>query len=148
MAVAEIITLADGVADDLNATTLVPEVTAERRYLPYAPSDASDLKALTSLKCIVIPKTDAPIRDNRSEWRNELVVDIGLQQKLQSIGNDKVDPLVTLVQAIADYYRFVREPIADAVLQNVETVLWDPGLMRDFKVYTGVVTLTFRKYRS
>lgn len=148
MSSAEVITLADGVVDDLNAATLVPEVTAERRYLPYAPSDASDLKSLASLKCIVVPKTDAPIRDNRSEFRNELVVDIGLQQKLLTIDNDKIDPLVTIVQAVADYYRFQRQPIADAVLQNVETVLWDPGLLREFKVYTGVVTLTFRKYRT
>ena len=74
---------------------------------------------------------------------------MAVQQKLIAADNAEIDSLLALVEELADHFRFRRFASPDAVwvrTQN-EPVYAQEHLDR-FRVFTGLLTLTFRTLRS
>jgi hypothetical protein len=139
--------LADAVAYELNdapSGTFSPTFTAERKVLPV-----HELKDLKDLKVTVVPKAIEITGSTRATSQYDLVVDIGIQQKLPPATTDldvNVTALGTLVDQIADYLR--RRPLS--LLPGVTWVgitndpVYAPEHLLEQRVFTSVLTVTYR----
>lgn len=138
-----VVDIADKVVSELNAGTFSQSFTAERAYLPcYALEDVKDLRIT------VVPKgVEIQIKD-RSSTQDDVGIDIAVQQKLTAADNAEIDPLLALVQEVADSLRFKRFTAPDAVWVGTrnEPVYAQEHLDR-FRVFTSLLTFTFRVFR-
>ena len=136
------IDLADAVTSQVNQSGIVTH--AKRQVLPI--HDLSQLRALT---VSVVPRGVQVQSITRKLSQYDCQVDIGIQQKLTA-PQDEIDPAVKelsgLVQQIADYLQ--RQPLTDmpyAIWIKVENVLiYDPDHLANQRVFTSVLTLTYR----
>jgi hypothetical protein len=80
------------------------------------------------------------------------MVDIAMQKKLTSapdVANDEVDPLMDLTEQIADFFRLRRLdnlPAAGWVSTHHDPI-YAPDHMDELRVFTSVITLSFRTIR-
>lgn len=140
---ADIITIADAIVDALNAHAFSMSFTAERAYLP-----TYDLPKAETLKVTVVPKSDQGQLDSRSQSRHDYSIDIGIQKKPSAIDNTNLDPLMTLVQEIADYFLFGKAPGGATLVAPEIRILYFPEHLQQLRQFTAVVTLTFRGWRA
>ena len=138
-----VVAVADAVVDELNAGTFGQPFTAERNYLP-----CYELEDIKNLRVTVVPKTVAIQIKDRSSTQDDVEIDIAVQQKLTTADNAEIDPLLALVQEIADYLRFKRFSPPDAIWVGTrnEPVYAQEHLDR-FRVFTSLLTLTYRVFR-
>ena len=101
MSAADILTLADAVVTALNAAQFVLPVQAQRGYLP-----TFELPEMNRLQVTVVPRQDDGRLDTRESSVHEYQLDIGVQQKPETLDNTHLDPLVLLTQQMADHFRF------------------------------------------
>ena len=143
MSQAQIIELADAIVTQLNAHTFSRPFVAERGYLP-----TFDLPEMGTLKVTVVPKEDDGRLDTRSSSVHEYAVDIGIQQKPDTIDNATLDPLMRLTQEIADFFLFGQRPGGTTLITPSVRILYLQEHLAKLGQFTSVLTLTFRGWRE
>ena len=140
---ADIINVADAIVTELNATTLSQPFTAARGYLP-----TFDLAEMNELKVTVVPKEDDDKLDTRSQSSHDYAIDIGVQKKPPAIENTDLDPLMLLVQEIADHFLFGQQAAGATLIAPTVRILYLQEHLQKLRQFTSVITLTFRGWRQ
>ena len=147
---ARILELADAVVAAINAATLSQSVTATR-----SPFVDETLVSLTEIKVSVAPGKRSRELASRASDDQTLEIDVGVQQKLGTINNTTVDPLVLLQEEIeATIYRQrLTTDTASWLCIAVETLDGaEPGYatehLRTPRCFTGVSRFRFRKLQA
>ena len=141
---ATLVRVAEAVVAALNAATLSQPLTAERQYQPVF-----DLAEMKTLHVTVVPRGVEVAQAARGEARLECKVDVAVQKKLTAIGAAELDPLLELVEEIAELFRAKRlAGCPEAVWVKTEhTPVYAPEHLAELRQFTSVMTLTFRVAR-
>ena len=136
--------IADAVVTELNAGTFSMPLEAKRHYRPIF-----DLAEMQDLHVTVVPKGLAIERLDRSRNQHDVAIDIAVQKKCQAADNTELDPLMALVEEIADFFRLRRLAARpEAVWIRTENVpIYAPEHLDELRQFTSVLTLTFRVVR-
>lgn len=138
-------TLADAVAEHINAGTYAQPVSAVRTYQP-----AFTLEELGELRVSVVPRTSTVSAASRESSTYEHVLDVGVQKKLPAEDDQAaIDELLELTEAIGDHLRHTRlagfPEAAWAGLAH-EPVVSSESL-EQHRVFTSVLSITYRVRR-
>lgn len=138
-------TLADAVAEHINAGTYTQPVSAVRTYQP-----AFTLEELGELRVSVVPRTTTVSAASRESSTYEHVLDVGVQKKLPAEDDQAgIDELLELTEAIGDRLRHTRlagfPEAAWAGLAH-EPVVSSESL-EQHRVFTSVLSVTYRVRR-
>lgn len=138
-------TLADAVAEHINAGTYAQPVSAVRTYQP-----AFTLEELGELRVSVVPRTTTVTAASRESSTFEHVLDVGVQKKLPAEDDQAaIDELLELTEAIGDRLRHTRlagfPEAAWAGLAH-EPVVSSESL-EQHRVFTSVLSVTYRVRR-
>ena len=141
---AQILDIADAVVAELNAETFTQDFTAVRRYVPrYEPKDIKELTVT------VIPGPQAVEQAARDAGEHDYTIMVGVQIKLDSQDAAEVDPMVGLVEEIADF--LAAQELADvpeaSCLGATNEEPYIPELMDQFRVFTSFVVVNYRMLR-
>ena len=135
--------IAEAVVTELNGATFGQPIQAERQYLPLF-----ELEQLKDLRVTVVPKSQAIEATSRSTNQHDIDIDIAVQKKLPQTTPAEIDPLMVLVQELADHFRFKRLTSPDAVwIKTQNEPVYAPEHLDRFRVFTSILTLTFRVLR-
>jgi len=136
--------IADAVVAELNSGSFSQTLTAQRRYLP-----TFDLADMQDLQVTVVPKSVAILPGGRSHNQHDYAIDVAVQQKLQTTDNTEIDDLLTLVDEIADHFRFKRlGSFPGAVwLKTENDPVYAQEHLQELRQLTSILTLTFRVMR-
>jgi hypothetical protein len=133
--------LADAVVAALNAGKFSLAFTAQRLYRPFF-----DLPDMSTLHVTVVPDSVVLTQHTRTTMANETKVDVAVQKKYKTEDAAELDPLVALVEEIAEMFaqnRVLAE--LGAVLLKVEHApVYSPEHMQDKRMLTSIITLTYR----
>jgi len=136
--------IADAVVAELNGGTFSQTFTAKRYYRPIF-----DLAEMSDLHVSVVPRAMTIERADRSRNQHDVQIDVAVQKKCEAGDADELDPLMSLVEEIADFFR-LRRLVAypDAVWVKTENVpVYAQEHMEELRQFTSVLTLTFRVVR-
>jgi len=134
--------VAQAVADALNAHEFSVAFTAERMALP-----AFTLEEMQTLHVTVVPREVAGSVLDRARDEDEVKVDVAVQKKVASAANEEIDPLLALVQEIADFLN--RRPMDGASWKKTENKpVYAPEHLREKQQFTSVLTVTYRMVRG
>jgi len=141
---ATITDIADAVVADLNGHTFSQSLTAVRYYRPVF-----DLGEMQTLHVSVVPKGVTIERADRSRNQYDFAIDVAVQKKFESGDAAELDPLMSLVEEIADFFRLRRlASYPDAIWVRTDNVpVYAPEHLEEFRQFTSVLTLTFRAVR-
>ncbi|XHC26967.1 MAG: hypothetical protein ACFHWZ_14160 [Phycisphaerales bacterium] len=138
-------TLADAVAEHINAGTYAQPVSAVRTYQP-----AFTLEDLGELRVSVVPRTTTVSAASRESSTYEHVLDVGVQKKLPAEDEQAaIDDLLGLTEAIGDrlrHTRLVGFPEAARAGLAHEPVVSSESL-EQHRVFTSVLSVTYRVRR-
>ena len=136
--------IAEAVKDELNGETFSQEFTAERHYQPLF-----ELPDMKTLHVTVVPKGVEVTPAGRSNNHYDYQVDVAVQKKFGKGDAAELDPLVGLVEEIADFFRLRRlTAYPTAVWRRTEhPTVYAPEHMDELRQFTSVLTLTFRVTR-
>ena len=137
---ATILNIADSVTAQLNAVTLSQPITAERLYVPNF-----DLEDMKTLRVTVVPRDVQFLPMDRARNRYQGKIDIAVQKKFKKGDAAEIDPLVGLVEEIADVFRMKRlDSLVAARCIHVEnSVLYSTEHWEQLNQFTSLLTLTF-----
>ena len=135
-----ILQIADSVTAELNAAELSQPIDAERLYVPNF-----DLEDMKELRVSVVPREVEFLPKDRSQNRYHGKIDIAVQKKFKDGDNAEIDPLVGLVEEIADVFRMKRlDSLVAARCIHVEnSVLYSTEHWEQLRQFTSLLTLTF-----
>jgi hypothetical protein len=135
-----ILQIADSVTAQLNAADLSQPIDAERLYVPNF-----DLEDMKELRVSVVPREVQFLPMDRSQSRYHGKIDIAVQKKFKDGDNAEIDPLVALVEEIADVFRMKRlDSLVAARCIHVEnSVLYSTEHWEQLRQFTSLLTLTF-----
>ena len=138
---ATIVDIADAVVAELNAGQFSQAFTAVRSYRPQY-----DLSEMTTLHVTVVPKGVEMVTVSRNSVQHDVSVDVAVQKKLETESNAEIDPLMALVEELADFFRLRRlAACPNAVWMKTENEpVYSPGHLEELRQFTSVLTLTFR----
>ena len=141
---AVITNIADAVVTELNGHTFSQSLTAVRYYRPVF-----DLGEMRTLHVSVVPKGVTIERADRSRNQYDFAIDVAVQKKFELGDNAELDPLMSLVEEIADFFRLRRlTSYPDAIWVRTDNVpVYAPEHMEEFRQFTSILTLTFRVVR-
>jgi hypothetical protein len=142
--VSTITQVADAVVAMLNGHSFTQAFTAERRYVPEY-----QLTDMEALHVTVVTSTVASEDFSRGQHTEDHVIQVGVQKRTD---DDKTvnDGLMTLVEAIADFFRANRRltTFPAAVLTRIENEpVYDLNQLREMGQFTSVLSLTYRVVR-
>lgn len=142
-----VVDIAEAVKDALNDAQLLSvspfsqSFTAERKALPLFKLDDMD-----TLHVTVVPRELEISLETRAKDTHEVKVDVAIQQQVDSIETTDVDPLLALVQEIADYLN--RKAMSGAHwLKTENKPIYAPDHLHEKNQFTSVLTLTYRASR-
>ena len=136
-----VIDIADAVTDELNAGSFGQTFIAERLYRPEF-----DLAEFKTLRVTVVPKGLSTSGLSRGQNQYDVSVDVAVQKKLTTEDDAEIDPLMSLVEELADFFRLRRlagSPGA-AWLKTENAPVYAPEHLETKKLFTSVLTFTFR----
>lgn len=141
---AVVVEIAESVTAVLNAATLSQAFTAERAYVPV-----HELPDLVDLAVTVVPTSIGVTPLTRHSDDHEYTVDIGVQKRCTP-DTTEADPLMLLVQEIIDLFRgkTLTGYTAAKCLRVANDPIYVPVFLDEERVFTSVVTLTFRVARD
>jgi hypothetical protein len=141
---AEITDIAAALVTALNAQSWPVTFQAERAYQP-----TFELKDLKTLKVTVVPKGVMITQVTREKASHDYQVDVGVQKKFQKGDAAELDPLMELVQQIANLFRGQRlnGMLAAMWIKSEINPLYSLEHMEQYRQFTSVVTFTFRVVR-
>ena len=136
--------IADAVVAELNGGTFSQTFTAKRYYRPVF-----DLAEMATLHVSVVPRGVTIERADRSRNQHDVQIDVAVQKKFSTGDAAELDPLMALVEEVADFFRMRRlSTYPDAVWVKTENVpVYAQEHMEEFRQFTSVLTLTFRVVR-
>ena len=139
-----IIDIADAVVSELNDAAFGTPFTATRAYVPRF-----DLEEMGTLRVTVVPKGVEISTASRSGHQHDYRIDIGVQRKFEQEEAAELDPLMDLVEEIADHFRgAVLETDPQASCVGVENgPIYAQEHMREGRLFTSVLTCTYRTWR-
>ena len=136
----QIVDIADAVVEELNGESFSQAFTAVRAYVPRY--EVKDLKDLT---VTVIPGPLAIEGATRGSEKYDYTIMVGIQKKVDDDTPASVDPLMDLVEEIADFLTGRR-------LTSVPAARWEgtgndepfiPEMMDQLRVFTSFVTIGY-----
>ena len=138
------IDVAESVVARLNAAHLSQPVQAVRGYVPEY-----NLGEMNSLRVTVVPRELVVTSVSRDRLAYDTQVDIAVQRKFTKGDNPEIDPLVNLVEEIADLFRLKRLASYPAAIwaKTEHRVLYSPEHWVELRQFTSLLTLTFRIVR-
>jgi len=141
---ATITDIADAVVAELNGHTFSQALTAVRYYRPVF-----DLGEMQTLHVSVVPKGVTIERADRSRNQYDFAIDVAVQKKFETGDAAELDPLMSLVEEIADFFRLRRlTSYPDAIWVRTDNVpVYAPEHLEEFRQFTSVLSLTFRVAR-
>ena len=140
---AVIIDIADAVVTELNGGTFSQAFTAERHYKPVF-----ELPEMKTLHVTVVPKGVETRLATRGLLQHDYQIDVAVQKKFDTGDNPELDPLMGLVEEIADSFKGRNLDSANAVWVGTENApVYAAEHMEQFRQFTSVLTLTFRVLR-
>ncbi len=136
--------IADAVVAEINAGSFSQPVGAQRAYLPEF-----ELAEMQNLQVTVVPKSVTTLPGGRAHNQHDYAIDVAVQQKLQTTGEAEIDDLLTLVDEIADHFRFKRlESYPNAVwLKTANEPVYAQEHLHEMRQFTSILTFTFRVMR-
>jgi hypothetical protein len=136
--------IAEAVTADINAATFSQPVEAKREYLPHF-----DLEQMQELKVTVVPKSALTQPGGRAHNQHDYAIDVAVQKKLDKADNPEIDALLTLVDEIADHFRFKRlSSYPNAMwLKTENQPVYSLEHLEEMRQFTSVLTFTFRLMR-
>lgn len=139
-----LIQIADAVVAGVNAATLSMPVTAKREYQPLF-----ELEDMQNLHVTAVPKSVDVSRASRSQAVYDYKIDVAVQRKFAEDSAAEIDPLMQLVEEIADAFRFKALPgLPGAIWVKTEhPAIYAPEHMSELRQFTSVLTFTFREIR-
>ena len=130
--------IAQAVADSLNGHEFSTPFEAKRVALP-----AFDLADMQALRVTVVPREIETVALDRARDAHDVKVDVAVQKKVASLGNEEIDGLLALVREIADFLN--RRNLDDALWQKTENKpVYSPEHLREMRQFTSVLTATYR----
>ena len=141
---ATITDIADAVVAELNGHTFSQSLVAVRYYRPVF-----DLGEMRTLHVSVVPKGVTIERADRSRNQYDFAIDVAVQKKFEKGDAAELDPLMALVEEVADFFRLRRlAAYPDAVWVRTDNVpVYAPEHLEEFRQFTSVLSLTFRVAR-
>ena len=117
---------------------------AERHYLPLF-----DLEQMKDLHVTVVPKGMTIQSSGRDRNQHDVQVDVAVQKRFTTGDNAELDPLLTLVEEIADFFRLRRLASVPAAVwvRTEHAPVYAPEHMEQMRQFTSVITLTYRVIR-
>jgi len=136
-----VIDIADAVADELNAGTFSQTFIAERLYRPDF-----ELAEMKTLHVSVVPKGIATSALSRGQNLYDVSIDVAIQKKLAAENEAEIDPLMALVEELADFFRLRRLTAVPAAvwLKTENLPVYAMEHLEQKKLFTSVLTFTFR----
>lgn len=133
--------VAQSIVESLNGASFSVAFTATRSFKP-----AFDLQDLAELHVTVVPQSITPTAAIRDARQNDIVIDIGVQERVNPDDLDAMDALLELVAEIDQHLR--RKPMAaagdsQAAWLKSETQLVHAHLAQH-RTFTAVIRLTYR----
>jgi hypothetical protein len=140
---ASIIAIADAVSAELNATSFSQAFTAARHYEP-----TFELSTMSTLRVSVVPRAMTSKTLDRSRDSFDFEIDVAVQKKTDpTLAN--LDELMALAEEIADHLRL--NPLSTLpdvrCMEVVNAPIYASEHLQEFRQFTSVLTLTYRKYR-
>lgn len=139
-----IVDMASAVVTELNAGEFSQEFVAVRAYLPR-----TDLAELAALTVTVAPKSMEITSATRDSDFFDVVLDVGVQKRINADTIGKIDEMVALVQEIVDYLR--RRKLTTLTAAGFLSISNEPIVYPDHldqhRVFTSVVSVTYRVRR-
>ena len=130
--------IANAVVEELNAGTFSLAFEATTTLLP-----SFELKELQTLKVTVVPRSQVFQRATRTQTGREIEIDIGIQKKFS--GDDEAEPLLSLVEEIANHFDGKRLTTPSAICTKVvNEPIYAPEHIEQYRQFTSVLTLTFK----
>ena len=132
--------IAQAVTDELNSTEFSVPVQAVRHYQPVY-----ELSQMQSLHITVVPRGIVTSVLDRSRLRHEVQIDIAVQKKFSSGSVEELDPLMDLVQEIADHFHKRQLSGTNAVWAKTENKpIYAQEHMQELRQFTSVLTISFK----
>lgn len=139
---AEIVNIAASLVTALSGATLSQPITAQRSYTPTR--ELTDDGILVT----VVPAGEESQRDTRRSTRHQYQLHIGVQKRVADTTPATLDPLVLLVQEIADELAFgSRHGNAVLPVASVST-LYDEERLRELHEFTAILRFEFQGWRE
>ena len=139
-----VIDIADSIVAGLNAASLSKPITAVRQFVPsFALAEMQDLRVTVVPRGIEVTKAD------RSRNTYDAQIDVAVQQKFETGDAAEIDPLLDLVEEIADLFRLRRldsYPTAHW-MKTQHAPIYSQEHWDEMRQFTSVVTFTFRVVR-
>jgi hypothetical protein len=145
---AAIVTLADAVVAALNANAFTAPYASLGAVRHYSPT--FDLKDFETLSVQVIPRGLAtPGVATRGKARQvDYQIDVGIFKRVADLTTATVDPLMLLVEEVADF--LFRTALASGNPPSVGVAnepIFDPESLDQMKLFQSGITATYRGYR-
>ncbi|MFW6159436.1 MAG: hypothetical protein ACOC8E_08775 [Planctomycetota bacterium] len=136
--------IAQAVTDELNAGEFSQEFAAERAYQPLF-----ELPDMKTLHVTVIASGITIHRASRGLIQHDYRIEIGVQKKFAKDDATELDPLMDLVEEVADFLRATRlAAVSRAPCVRIENEpIYSQDHMEQFRQFTSVLTLTYRLSR-
>jgi hypothetical protein len=144
---AVVLEIADAMVTALQAATLSMGFTAARDYAPV--TEANDL---ADLRLTVVPRELTLVAASRAKDEFDYVVDVAIQRRVE-VDIPTLDPYMRLAEEVLDLFRMQRlsygtgGDYAQCVAAQ-HNPIYIPEHLREFRVFTSVVSLTFRTQRA
>jgi len=134
--------IADAVVAELNAAEFSQPFEAKRSYLPRF-----DLAEMKDLHVTVVPKGVTGLPGTRAHNQHDYEIDVAVQKKTAADG--QIDPLMRLVEEIADHFRSKRlEAMSNvAWVGTAHSPIYAPEHLEQLGQFTSVLTFAFRTMR-
>ena len=140
---ATIIDIAEAVTNELNGGSFSQPFTVQRHYRP-----SFELKDMAVLHVTVVPAAMEIQTLGRNLMQQDYRIDVAVQQKLDAGDNAEIDPLMSLVEEIADFFRLRPLSNQTAICVKVENApVYAAEHLDQLRQFTSVLTLTFRILR-
>ncbi len=138
------IDICDAVVEELNTASLSQELTSKRHYVPVF-----DLHDMQQLHVSVVPKGVVVTKADRTRNTHDVQIDVAVQKKFDAGDAAEVDPLMDLVEEVADFFRLRRlasYPNAHWI-KTEHASLYAQEHWEELRQFTSVLTFTFRVVR-
>ena len=131
--------IAEAVTAALKRYTFSHPFVAQRLYRP-----AFDLAEMKDLHVTVVPKGIEIATVGRGITQYDIQVDLAVQKKLQTAGNDEIDALMGLVQEIADFVRSTGRFNEGVWVKTENSPIYSQEHLSELRQFTSVLTVTVR----
>lgn len=136
-----VIEVADALTRSMNDREFSIPFTAERLLLPEF-----ELGDMDTLHVTVVPKSIKMTSLGRGQMQRDVEIDVAVQMRYREATPEEIDPLMELVDEIAEAYpgrRLETMPLASC-LRVENDPIYAPEHMQEYRQFTSLLTFVFR----